>query len=965
VKKHILIAISVLVISALTSTPSRSATVSDLAGVWDTWSVAKLKVSGVGSRSAENPSTTTLNQVGTFTLHEVDSTGTYDYTGNWDLIKDGKKMSIALDTPGQTELMLAWENWLIEVGNEYGISVENIEFSVEKLTISQPSIPKKTLIPKKITLKAKGRVSAFVDGEYLTKRFSYSSKVTFLARSSAQTSFALTVAKSGTGNGTVTGFGIDCGDDCSERYAPATPVTLTATAATWAAFSGWTGCDSAVGYTCTLTMNRDRTVTAAFNAGPPPPTRLLSVNKTGSGSGTVTAAGIDCGADCSEGYPEGTLVTLAASGANGSTLSSWTGCDSVNGTDCSVTMTQDRTVIASFAPAPTRYALTVNKTGDGGGTVTGTGVNCGTDCAESYPNGSLVTLTAAPALLSCFDGWNGCDSLIGLDCTIMMNQARTVAASFTSSHCWTRTLTVNKIGSGSGTISSVPSGIDCGADCEESYGPDSAVVLSPDPGYGSCFNGWTGCDALSGHDCTVVMSGNKTVSGSFFAGYCLRRTLTVNKTGSGSGTVTGPGIDCGGDCQGTYAAPYAAVLTPVAATDSTFSGWTGCDTVNGTICTAMMTAANKTVTASFTAVPISRMLSVEVSGVGTVTGPGIDCGSDCTQSYSNSSPVTLTARATGCSVFSSWTGCDDEDGANCIVTMGQDRTVTATFSSAMTTGVNLSLPATDSDGTYTLSWTLQCLASSPWSIQEAPTPDFTHPTVYSYTDTTLPYEYTFSNKPAGTYCYRINNSQPACITVTLPGAAILLIQNATHYEMVDLRLNNEQFLHYPYVIPPGGSGYISYSSGGKVGYDLGVGIYDYNFDISSWYPFSYFTLSGETSVTAGSTTTLRFDNPTLGQLLTRFSGGRDYIGEYYCYTCDPIWGFKKIHFGSNGTWTLYDNNVLQGSGTASLVSWDDYSSVVRFKLCPACDVIEFWWPWQNFYYRNGTADWPNIQYVGQ
>ena len=69
---------------------------------------------------------------------------------------------------------------MIEVGNEYGVSVNSIGFSIESLTITQPSIPKKTLIPKKVTVKAKGWVSASVDGEYLTKRFSYSSKVSFL-----------------------------------------------------------------------------------------------------------------------------------------------------------------------------------------------------------------------------------------------------------------------------------------------------------------------------------------------------------------------------------------------------------------------------------------------------------------------------------------------------------------------------------------------------------------------------------------------------------------------------------------------------------------------------------------------------------------------------------------------------------------------------------------------------------------
>ena len=100
-KKHILVAVSVLVIFVLMSTLSQSATVDDLVGTWDTFSQPKLKISGIGSRSAENYGTATLDQLGTFNLHEVDSTGTFNYTGNWGLIKEGKKMSIALNSAGQ------------------------------------------------------------------------------------------------------------------------------------------------------------------------------------------------------------------------------------------------------------------------------------------------------------------------------------------------------------------------------------------------------------------------------------------------------------------------------------------------------------------------------------------------------------------------------------------------------------------------------------------------------------------------------------------------------------------------------------------------------------------------------------------------------------------------------------------------------------------------------------------------
>lgn len=52
-------------------------------------------------------------------------------------------------------------------------------------------------------------------------------------------------------------------------------------------------------------------------------TYTLTVNKEGSGSGTVTAEGIACGEDCTEQYPEGALLNLKASAAPGSRFTGW------------------------------------------------------------------------------------------------------------------------------------------------------------------------------------------------------------------------------------------------------------------------------------------------------------------------------------------------------------------------------------------------------------------------------------------------------------------------------------------------------------------------------------------------------------------------------------------------------------------------------------------------------------------
>jgi hypothetical protein len=81
----------------------------------------------------------------------------------------------------------------------------------------------------------------------------------------------------------------------------------------------------------------------------PPPTYMLTVSD--SGNGAVSGPGITCPGDCSQSYTSGTVATLTATPAAGSTFSGWGGsCSGMGG--CSVTMSGARSVTASFATAP-------------------------------------------------------------------------------------------------------------------------------------------------------------------------------------------------------------------------------------------------------------------------------------------------------------------------------------------------------------------------------------------------------------------------------------------------------------------------------------------------------------------------------------------------------------------------------------------------------------------------------------
>ncbi|HEU5317224.1 MAG TPA: hypothetical protein VFX49_14030 [Chloroflexota bacterium] len=156
----------------------------------------------------------------------------------------------------------------------------------------------------------------------------------------------------------------------------------------------------------------------------------LAVTKAGTGAGTVTSspAGINCGADCSELYNEGTVVNLTAVAAAGSVFTGWSGACAGTGA-CSVTMNAAKGVTATFQPART---LTVQKAGNGNGTVTSNpaGINCPGDCTENYGNGTVVTLTAAAAAGSSFTGWNGACSGKLPTCSVTMDASKSVKATF-------------------------------------------------------------------------------------------------------------------------------------------------------------------------------------------------------------------------------------------------------------------------------------------------------------------------------------------------------------------------------------------------------------------------------------------------------------------------------------------------------------------------------------------------------
>jgi List-Bact-rpt repeat protein/centrosomal CEP192-like protein len=176
--------------------------------------------------------------------------------------------------------------------------------------------------------------------------------------------------------------------------------------------------------------------------------------------------------------------------------------------------TISRALSGSSTSAPT-FALTVTKNGTGSGTVSSSpaGISCGTDCAETAVQGTQFTLTATAASGSTFTGWSGACSGSG-SCTVTVNAARAVTATFTAL-APPVALSVTKNGTGSGTVTSAPAGIACGADCAESLAVGTPVTLTATAASGSVFAGWSGACSGTAATCAWTMSAATAVTATF------------------------------------------------------------------------------------------------------------------------------------------------------------------------------------------------------------------------------------------------------------------------------------------------------------------------------------------------------------------------------------------------------------------------------------------------------------------
>ena len=262
------------------------------------------------------------------------------------------------------------------------------------------------------------------------------------------TTYTLQIYKAGSGDGSISpGVG-------THTYSEGTTVNLTASPYANSTFGGWSGDASGSSQSIYLTMNSNKTVTAAFNI------KTFVINASSGANGSISPSGsisVNYGSSKAfsitpnSGYHvEDVLVDGIYVGPKSSYIFN--------------NITKDHTIHATFEMDLPKRTLTVSKTGDGEGTVTpGVGQHI-------YDHGTTVNLNASPATSSVFIGWSGEASGTNPNTSILMDADKTVTAGFNL-----KTLTISASAAGNGVIT--PSG-----NIPVKYGQNKSFTITANPG---------------------------------------------------------------------------------------------------------------------------------------------------------------------------------------------------------------------------------------------------------------------------------------------------------------------------------------------------------------------------------------------------------------------------------------------------------------------------------------------------
>jgi subtilisin family serine protease/PKD repeat protein len=307
---------------------------------------------------------------------------------------------------------------------------------------------------------------------------------------------------------------------CASLHQVGTVVTLDALPGAESVFVGWSGaCTNPTG-PCLVSMDAAHAVTATFRGIQ----LVVGVDSIENGSGSVnsTPPGAVCSntpgqlQTCTYPYPPGTVVTLVAVPASGSVFVGWSGaCAGL--AECQVTLDGTQLATATFR-GPQRLGVTVESAASGSGRVDyylgpllcANTPGTSNTCEALHAPGTQVILVPVASPDSAFTGWSG-ECAGSAFCTVTLDQARNVTATFRGPH--TLTLILRGTEGARGHVGTCELDGSPEVTCTSLHAPGSTVGLPAQPEPGSVFVGWTGCVATS--VCLLPMDQDHTVIATF------------------------------------------------------------------------------------------------------------------------------------------------------------------------------------------------------------------------------------------------------------------------------------------------------------------------------------------------------------------------------------------------------------------------------------------------------------------
>lgn len=317
----------------------------------------------------------------------------------------------------------------------------------------------------------------------------------------------------------------------------------------------------------------------------------FSTNGGAAGTVTSTPSGINaCSTSCSANFNSGARVTLTARPTSG-TFGGWTGAGCSGTDNCVVTMTAAQSVIATFNGGSGEVFPPNGAWPSGWTTPTTSNANWIVANSPAAHEGSYTlrsgvighdqksqvqvsrtfqagTVRFARKVSSengydflrfYVDGvkkgeWSGVQDWVVVsypltagahtllwsyekdDSAVAGNDvARIDSVSLPPAGGTTYALTVSKAGTGTGTVTSAPAGINCGSACSANFNSGVRVTLTPAAASGSTFAGWTGACTNATGNCVVTMTAAKSVRATFnrVTSSCLS-SMAAGTTVSGS-----------------------------------------------------------------------------------------------------------------------------------------------------------------------------------------------------------------------------------------------------------------------------------------------------------------------------------------------------------------------------------------------------------------------------------------------